>query len=310
MTDSALARTSQLRKELATSKTFGELATVAKKAISIQQAMSRAGLALELVNDAAEVWIEALFMCGGKMHAKGRGRPKKNSMDHTNNLGQHARMHAQQLCRRLPDGRKSIRAYVTDATESGAQATAAGCLSHYRRPSSVKTPPPPPGTYATILADPPWDWGDEGDVSQMGRGTPDYAAMSIEELEDLSVEEWAAPNAHLYLWITNRSLPKGFGLIESWGFRYVTCVTWCKPSFGMGNYFRGSTEQILFGVRGSLPLNRKNAGTWFEAPRGKGGHSSKPAAAYELIESCSPGPYLEMFARSDRKGWKRWGAKS
>jgi N6-adenosine-specific RNA methylase IME4 len=132
--------------------------------------------------------------------------------------------------------------------------------------------------------------------------------MPLDDIVALPVVERAAKDAHLYLWITNRSLPKGFDLLRAWGFRYVTCLTWCKPSIGMGNYFRGSTEHLLFGVRGSLPLNRKDAGTWFAAKRGKGGHSSKPVEAYELIESCSPGPYLELFARATRKGWKGWGS--
>jgi N6-adenosine-specific RNA methylase IME4/transposase len=162
--------------------------------------------------------------------------------------------------------------------------------------------------FATILIDPPWDWGDEGDVNQLGRAKPDYATMPFDELLRLPVGNLADVDCHLYLWITNRSLPKGFGLMEAWGFRYVTCVTWAKPSFGMGNYFRGQTEHLLFGVKGSQPLRRKDAGTVFYARRGDGGHSSKPIEAYELIESCSPGPYLEMFARRQRDGWTAWGA--
>ena len=162
--------------------------------------------------------------------------------------------------------------------------------------------------FATILIDPPWDWGDEGDVNQFGRAKPDYATMSFNELQKLPVDELADVDCHLYLWITNRSLPKGFALMESWQFRYITCITWVKPSFGLGNYFRGQTEHILFGVKGSQPLRRNNAGTVFHAARGDGGHSSKPTEVYDLIESCSPGPYLEMFARRHRNGWAAWGA--
>lgn len=166
------------------------------------------------------------------------------------------------------------------------------------------------GKFATIMLDPPWDWGDEGDCDQLGRAKPTYETMPIGEVEKLPVGRLADDDCHLYLWITNRSLPKGFRLLDAWGFRYITCLTWCKPSFGMGNYFRGSTEQILFGVKGSQPLKRKDAGTWFQAKRGKDGHSSKPTEAYELVESCSPGPYLEMFARQPRPRWTTWGAES
>ncbi len=163
--------------------------------------------------------------------------------------------------------------------------------------------------FATLVIDPPWDWGDEGDADQFGRARPTYSTMSFAEIRDLPIAEMAEPNAHIYLWITNRSLPKGFALLEAWGFRYVTMLTWCKPHFGMGNYFRGSTEHVLFGVRGSLPLLRNDVGTWFTAPRGER-HSAKPDSFYSLVETCSPGPWLEMFARSQRPGWQVWGAEA
>ena len=159
------------------------------------------------------------------------------------------------------------------------------------------------------MIDPPWDWGDEGDVDQFGRATPVYQTMSYDQLTELPVGAQADNDAHLYLWITNRSLPKGFGLLEAWGFRYVTMLTWCKPHFGMGNYYRGQTEHVLFGVRGSLPLLRNDRGTWFEAKR-PGRHSGKPDEFYELVEECSPGPWLEIFSRSARPGWAAWGAEA
>ena len=164
--------------------------------------------------------------------------------------------------------------------------------------------------FATITLDPPWDWEDEGDADQLGRARPTYSTMSIEQIRELPVGDLADCDCHLYLWITNRSLPKGFDLLDAWGFRFITCLTWCKPSFGLGNYFRGSSEQVLFGVKGSQPLKRKDAGTWFAAPRGPNGHSSKPLEFYDLVESCSPGPYLEMFARSGRPDWTSWGAEA
>lgn len=164
--------------------------------------------------------------------------------------------------------------------------------------------------FATIMLDPPWDWGDEGDQDQMGRARPTYATMPFEQILQLPIPILSDKDCHLYLWITNRSLPKGFTLIERWGFRYVTCVTWAKPHFGMGNYFRGQTEHILFGVKGSQPLKRADVGTLFPAPRGPLGHSSKPPQFYDLVESCSPGPYLEMFARSGRTNWTPWGAEA
>jgi len=163
--------------------------------------------------------------------------------------------------------------------------------------------------FTTILIDPPWDWGDEGDVNQMGRAKPDYATMPISEMMKLPIDKLAADDAHVYMWITNRSMPKGFGLLEAWGFRYITLLTWPKPSFGMGNYFRGQTEHVMFGVKGSLMLKRKDASTLLPSwKRGPGGHSSKPSEMYAFIESCSPGPCLELFSRTKREGWSAWGA--
>lgn len=173
--------------------------------------------------------------------------------------------------------------------------------------SRVGNPVAAGAKFATIVIDPPWDWGDEGDVNQMGRAKPDYATMSIEKLRELPVEKLADDDAHIYLWITNRSMPKGFELLEKWGFRYVTMLTWPKPSFGMGNYFRGQTEHVLFGVRGSQQLKRKDASTLLPAwSRGKQ-HSSKPGEFFEFVESCSPGPFIEMFSRESRHGWSAWG---
>lgn len=170
----------------------------------------------------------------------------------------------------------------------------------------LATPLEAQGLFQTIVIDPPWDWGDEGDINQFGRAKPDYHTMPIEDIEKLPIVKIADDNCHLYLWVTNRSLPKAFRLIEAWGFRYITCLTWVKPSIGMGNYFRGDTEQVLFAVKGSQPLKRKDVGTHFEAPRGQG-HSAKPDLFYDLVESCSYGPYIDIFGRKDRQGWSVWG---
>lgn len=162
--------------------------------------------------------------------------------------------------------------------------------------------------FSTIVIDPPWDWNDEGDINQLGRARPDYATLSFEELKKLPIPYLSKKDSHIYLWITNRSLPKGFELLKKWGYRYITCLTWCKPSIGMGNYFRGSSEQILFGVKGSLSLKVKNVGTWFTAKRGDKKHSSKPDEFYEIVEKCSHGLYLDYFGRKKRKGWYLYGS--
>lgn len=171
---------------------------------------------------------------------------------------------------------------------------------------TLHTPLEAQGLFQTIVIDPPWDWGDEGDVNQFGRAKPDYHTMPIEDIAKLPIGKISDENCHLYLWVTNRSLPKAFRLIEAWGFRYITCITWVKPSIGMGNYFRGDTEQVLFAVKGSQPLKRRDVGTHFNAPRGVG-HSAKPDEFYKLIESCSYAPYIDIFGRKGRDGWSVWG---
>ena len=167
----------------------------------------------------------------------------------------------------------------------------------------------PTGKFRTIVLDPPWDYSDVGDcgIGDNYRSKPEYAQMSLDEIKSLPVADLAEDNAHLYLWTTNRLLSRSFALLEAWGFRYITMLTWCKPQIGLGNYFRNSTEHVLFGVRGSLALMSDNKPTWFIADRAT--HSKKPQAFYDMIAECSPGPRIDMFARDKRDGWVAWGAE-
>jgi N6-adenosine-specific RNA methylase IME4 len=154
-------------------------------------------------------------------------------------------------------------------------------------------------SYATILADPPWM------LQQVGKRGPKYGLMPTEEIAQLPVERLSARDAHLWLWVTNASVFAGRGVIEAWGFAYRSMLTWIKPRFGMGPYLRNQTEHLLLGVRGSAPVLFHGQGTWFYAPLQE--HSHKPEEQYAVIERCSPGPYLELFARRPRPGWHVWG---
>jgi N6-adenosine-specific RNA methylase IME4 len=109
----------------------------------------------------------------------------------------------------------------------------------------------------------------------------------------------AADDSHLYLWTTNGFLRQAFDIVDAWGFTYKTCLTWCKPQIGMGNWFRNTTEHVLFAVRGKQPTLQNNVPTHFEANRTQ--HSAKPDCFYDLVEQCSPGPYYEMFSRRQRR---------
>lgn len=165
------------------------------------------------------------------------------------------------------------------------------------------TPPPlPQGKFRTIYADPPWPFDD---TATRGAAENHYPTMSIAEICALPVSDLAADDAHLYLWTTNSHLHDAFHVAAAWGFEYKTLITWVKPQIGLGHYFRGATEHILFCVRGDLPMSQVGERNWFEAPRQE--HSRKPALFYDLIERCSPGPRLELFARTKRAGWVAWG---
>ena len=170
------------------------------------------------------------------------------------------------------------------------------------------TPP-----YSTIVADPPWpDAHKLTGVTRVGRAKRDrsigahYSLMTMDEILALPVADLADENAHLYLWTTNLHLDESFDVMRAWGFTYKTTLTWIKKGhLGLGRYFRTQTEHILFGVRGSLPTLDRGQVTYFEAA--KRGHSIKPEASYDLIARCSPGPYVELFARQPPLGWDSWG---
>jgi N6-adenosine-specific RNA methylase IME4 len=174
-------------------------------------------------------------------------------------------------------------------------------------------------SYATIVADPPWRYtvNHPGSAGKRVRAAEDhYETMTQEEIAALPVADLAADNAHLYLWVTNPVLteqrlkggPNVFAIVRAWGFEPKTLLTWVKSEngSGLGWYFRGDTEHVIFAVRGTAPIEAsKRVSNVFRHPRGR--HSRKPGTFFELVESVSPGPYLELFARETRPGWHVWG---
>lgn len=158
-----------------------------------------------------------------------------------------------------------------------------------------------PGRYRTILADPPWDMQQQGSY---GAGKH-YPLMRLRQITELPVGQMATTDAHLWLWATNASLPHAFEVMRSWGFTFRSVLTWIKPRFGLGQYLRNQTEHLLLATRGKAPIQFRAQGSWFYAPLQE--HSHKPEEQYAIIERCSPGPYLELFARRPRPGWHVWG---
>ena len=170
--------------------------------------------------------------------------------------------------------------------------------------------------FSTLLADPPWRFQNStGKVAPEHRRLSRYGTMALDAIQALPVAEIAAPTAHLYLWVPNALLPEGLAVLQAWGFSYKANIVWHKvrkdggsDGRGVGFYFRNVTELLLFGTRGKNARTRE-AGRRQVNYMGtrKREHSRKPDEQYDIIEACSPGPYLELFARGVRRNWAVWG---
>lgn len=170
--------------------------------------------------------------------------------------------------------------------------------------------------FGTVLADPPWQFQNRtGKVAPEHRRLSRYPTMSFESIGSLPVADIVTDCAHLYLWVPNALLPYGLDTMERWGFTYKTNLIWYKvrkdggpDRRGVGFYFRNVTEVILFGIRGrncrTLAPGRSQENMIISQKRE---HSKKPDEQFDLIESCSPGPFIELFARGARPGWFAWG---
>ena len=170
--------------------------------------------------------------------------------------------------------------------------------------------------FGVIYADPPWRFQNRtGKVAPENKKLSRYPTMSLEEIENMPVKEIAAEKSHLYLWVPNALLPDGLAVMKAWGFEYKSNIVWEKirkdgqpDGRGVGFYFRNVTEILLFGIRGSHNRTLAPARSQVNLIRSrKREHSRKPDEMIDLIERCSAGPYIELFARGDRDGWAMWG---
>lgn len=180
--------------------------------------------------------------------------------------------------------------------------------------------------YRTIVADPPWEYPEgwpgasTSPLSAFNRtGVPEdtgvreplpYAAMSLHDIGALPIPDLVDGDSHLFLWTTNRYLREAYPIVEHWGFKPSQLLTWCKPRRGIGprGLFASSSEFVLYARRGHPFHKTRVDSTWWEWPRH--GHSTKPEAFLDLVETVCPGPYLELFARRNRLGWDTWGNES
>ena len=170
-------------------------------------------------------------------------------------------------------------------------------------------------SYGAILADPPWRF-----KNRTGRIAPEYQrlhrypSMSNEEIKNIPVPDLADNQSHLYLWVPNALIETGLAVMKHWGFEYKTNLVWYKvrkdggpDGRGVGFYFRNVTELILFGVKGKVRTRTPGRTQVNLLATQRREHSRKPDELYDLIEQCSPGPYLELFARHPRREWVQWG---
>lgn len=170
--------------------------------------------------------------------------------------------------------------------------------------------------FGCILADPPWQFVNRtGKVAPEHRRLSRYGTMGADAIAALPVPAISALTAHLYLWVPNALLPEGLHVMRAWGFAYKSNIVWRKirkdggsDGRGVGFYFRNATELVLFGVRGrnarTLAPGRRQV-NYLETRKRE--HSRKPDELYPIVEACSPGPRIELFARGVRRGWTVWG---
>ncbi len=170
--------------------------------------------------------------------------------------------------------------------------------------------------FGTILADPPWQFTNRtGKMAPEHKRLARYSTMTTDEICALPIGDYGADTSHLYLWVPNALLPEGLRVMKAWGFNYKSNIVWYKTrkdggpdGRGVGFYFRNVTELLLFGVKGKNARTREAGRRQVNIiPARKREHSRKPDEAYSIIEACSTGPYLELFARGTHKGWTAWG---
>lgn len=189
-------------------------------------------------------------------------------------------------------------------------AEAVRLVARQRQPGAVPDPvPPPAGRYRCIIIDPPWPMQKIERDERPNQGvTLDYPVMSLDDIADeqhVPVRTLADDDCHIYLWVTHKFLPAGLDLLAAWGFNYQCVMTWRK-NVGITPFsWMYDTEHVLFGRRGNLPLQRLGLRLSFDAP--VQGHSRKPDVFYERVTEVSPGPRVEMFARTERNGFVPWG---
>ena len=326
-----LAHFRKAKRELALVTRIDEVKEIRDKAEALRVYSQRAGESLEMQNNCAEIKIRAERRAGELLQEidKSRGgRPTKTSNMMLQVSGPTlmelgvSRMQSSrwQTIANIPERMferhvKETRARA-ETGDARAELTTVGVLKLAKRQQRrqrqrkygskrYKAQPLsslPADHYGTVYADPPWPYSNQGTRAATSHH---YPTMSIDDICGLPVSGRVKTQAHLWLWATNSFLKEAFDVIDAWGFDYKSAMVWVKPQLGLGNYVRVSHELLLIASRGNLVGRATDQRSWVEHDRLE--HSRKPKVFRQIIEKTSPGPYLELFARTKTDGWDSWG---
>lgn len=263
--------------------------------------------------DASELWIDAYRHEGTLLRDMERAHAGDNQWSLqrvTTNAGL-GYTHNIEVMRALKVSdvpESTVEDYKARQREKREPCTMAGLIRYWQDSMrrSLGDIDPPVGTYRTLVLDPPWPMDKSVRVDTPEQGSYlEYPTMTIDQIAALPIVDCSAPEAHLYMWVTQRFLPDGLALVEEWGFKYHCLLTWMKPGGFAPFSWMFNTEHVIFAYRGGFELHELGLNIGFQAPRGA--HSEKPDCFYEMVERASFEPRLELFARRERPGWSVWG---
>lgn len=324
--DQTIVKMEQANRLLAECKTVPEAKYYHDMAEAGRQFARMNHLGLEAVNNAAEFKLRTERRLGdllkqmaenGERETRGGDRKSKQSPDAStlmlNDIGVSKNQSSRwQTMAEVPE--EQFEKFVAETKADKAELTSAGVirLARHNEQAAIEPRPIlfPTSQFSTIVVDPPWPIEKIAREVRPNQAALDYPTMSLDEISALPVSPLCFDDCHLYLWTTERFLPSAFGILETWGFRYIFTMVWRKPGgyqpFGLPQY---NCEFVLFGRRGSLNFDdTKNFFTCFEAPRRE--HSRKPDEFYDLVRRVSPGPRLDMFSRERREGFEQHGKET
>lgn len=322
---SALVQLNAIEAALTEARTVEELLDIRDKAEAMRGWAKNATRSVEqarlIANGAAEYKIRAERRLGQELDRMPKnvgGRPSENPSHDGSSFGKledlgvtHNQSSRWQSMARVPEEVFEDHVEKVKASESG-ELTSAAVIRLGRQSEGLALRPdvmPPVGKYRTIVIDPPWPMQRiEREERPNQPEALDYPTMSLEEISSL---EWcggslpAADGCHVYLWVTQKHLPNGLLLFDTWGIRYQCTLTWVKNVGFTPFSWMYSTEHVLFGRFGSLPLLKNGVRLDFTAK--VQGHSRKPNEFYDIVRTVSPENRIDMFGREGREGFDVWG---